>query len=451
MSRVKDFGARGDGTTDDTRAIQHAVAATSDGLIEFPRGDYRIEHTIEVRLAEQGRTSLSGLGGVGRVIMAGAGPAFRFVGTHDGNADPKNVAPHVWRQERMPQLHGLEITGAHPEADGVQFVRVMQPTLRGVLLRGLRHGVHLVERNRNLLVESCHIYDCGGVGVFFDRVNLHQSIIHGCHISYCRAGGIKVVASEIRNLQITGNDIEYNFDPHAGASADVWIDCQEGSVREGTITGNTIQALESPGGANLRFAGAGSVNQVSMWTIASNHVSNQRVNVHLRNCRGMVFTGNSLALGKDRSFLLEGCRHIVIGPHSLDHNPDYGPSSQDGIRLENCDGCLLQGVLIEGAKSGTETEGGAIELVNCRETTIQGCQVFEPLHRGIFTSGGRNLHLADCMVLDRTGASGMQCAIEMQGESPGSVVRGNLVGQGSRGEIVAHASVVVEQNRAAAR
>jgi len=39
-----------------------------------------------VRLAQRGRLGLSGLAGVGRVTMAGPGPAFRFVGTHTRTA-----------------------------------------------------------------------------------------------------------------------------------------------------------------------------------------------------------------------------------------------------------------------------------------------------------------------------------------------------------------------------
>src|SRR5262245_10997378 len=81
---VTAFGAKGDGVVDDTDAIRRAVEQSSGGLIEFPRGTYRLTQTIEIRLDQRGVTGLSGLGGVGRVVMAGSGPAFRFVGTHTG-------------------------------------------------------------------------------------------------------------------------------------------------------------------------------------------------------------------------------------------------------------------------------------------------------------------------------------------------------------------------------
>jgi hypothetical protein len=451
MSNVKNFGARGDGIADDTQALQHAVAKATDGRVEFPRGDYRISKTIEVRLAEHGRIGFTGLGGVGRITMTGPGPALRFVGTHTKSADPQTFASQVWEKERMPQVEGLEFVGAHEDADGIEFFRVMQPTLLGVLIREVRHGVRLRDRNRNLLMDSCHVYNCRGVGVFLDRVNLHQAIIHGCHISYCKAGGIRVVAGEIRNLHVTGNDIEYNFDPRAKESADVCVDCSEGgSVREGSIVSNTIQARVSPGGANVRFVGPADVNKVSMWTVSGNHISNQAVNVHLKNCRGIVLTGNSVALSGERNILIEGSRHIVVGAHSLDHNPDYKDETTDGITLRDCDGCILNGVLIEGAKAGTEEKGGAVELFDCRETTVVGCQVLDPKYRGIYAAGCRNTRVADCTVMDRRPDATMRVAIEVAGKSPGTLIRGNLVGEGTTAAIRA-SGVKVDGNELVAK
>lgn len=447
MSSVRDFGARGDGKSDDTAAIQHATSQAADGVLEFPRGDFRIRRTIEVKLSESGRMGLIGHG-VGRVTMTAPGPAFRFVGTHNKNADPMNIAAAVWEKERMPFLQGLEIVGAHPEADGVELVRCMQPTLLGVLIRDVRHAVRLFERNRNVLLDSCHIFNCRGIGVFFDRVNLHQTIIHGCHISYCKGGGIKVVDSEIRNLHITGNDIEYNYDLEARESADIWIISGAGGVREGSIVSNTIQAKVSPGGANIRFVGPDDMNKISMWAISGNHISNQAVNVHLKNCRGMVLTGNSIALSHERNILIEGGKHIVLGPHSLDHNPDYKQETMDGISLRDCDGCILNGILLEGVKAGSEREGGALEVIRCRETSVVGCQIFEPKFRGIYVADSRNTRIADCTVMERAPGT-MLAAIQVAGTSPGTLIRGNVVGKGSQGDILAPGAIV-ESNHAAA-
>jgi len=48
---VKDFGAVGDGVTDDTTAIQAAIDAASGKIVVFPRGAYRINSTVNLPTA----------------------------------------------------------------------------------------------------------------------------------------------------------------------------------------------------------------------------------------------------------------------------------------------------------------------------------------------------------------------------------------------------------------
>src|SRR5947207_2270405 len=93
--------------------------------------------------------------------------------------------------------------------------------LRHAIEEGDGHVIHLTTRNRNVIIADCHVYDCRGVGIFLDRVNLHQINIHGNHVSYCKRGGIVVANSEVRNIQICSNDIEYNFDLNENESADI--------------------------------------------------------------------------------------------------------------------------------------------------------------------------------------------------------------------------------------
>jgi polygalacturonase len=50
MVNVKDYGAKGDNTTDDTAAIQKAIKAAEtvdDGQVYFPPGDYVVSSTLE--------------------------------------------------------------------------------------------------------------------------------------------------------------------------------------------------------------------------------------------------------------------------------------------------------------------------------------------------------------------------------------------------------------------
>jgi hypothetical protein len=440
MSNVQEFGAKGDGQTDDTRAIQHAVH-DGDGHVVLPRGDYRLTKTIEVPLSRTGRFALSGSGGPARLIMTAPGPAIRLVGSHDQTADPAGFQPVVWDRERLPTVSGIEILGAHAEADGIELQRTMQATIHGVLLRRCRYGVHLVQRNRNFLLSHSHIYHGLAVGVFFDGVNLHQTNLIGNHISYCPHAGIKIERSEIRNLQITGNDIEYNFDPEHADSADVWIDVREGTVREGTICSNTIQAKHSPGGANVRIEGAPreSSNTAGLWSITGNVLMSQAVNLLLRSCRGVVVTGNTFASGYERSIVIDKCRHMVVGSNTFDHNPDYTGDRVDGITIRNSAGCALSHLILESTRAGTAEQGGAIEVFQSREITIQGCQVLDPSHRGIYLSEVRDSRISDCTVLDRRTPPVMHDAIRVAGGG-GNMFVSNRLAPGLHGDLVAPAA-----------
>lgn len=438
MSHVKAFGAIGDGKHDDTDAIRHCIE-NCDGTVVFPRGNYRITSTVEIDTNTTGRAAIFGDGGAATLTMEGAGPALRIVGTHDRNADPNTFRPGVWESERMPTISQLEIVGAHDEAIGIQLEGTMQATITGVLIRRCRYGVHLVKRNRNLLLANSHIYDGRGaaIGVYFDGVNLHQANIVGCHISYQYHAGIKIQRSEIRNLQITGCDIEYNFDPKAEDCADVWIDSREGTVREGTITSCTIQAKRSPGGANVRIEGAPDdlSRTAGLWTITGNILQSQDINLLLRSVRAVNVSGNSFCSGFDRSMVIERCRNIAIGSNTIDFNPDYGGERIDGIRISDSAACSLNGLIVQSARAGSPESGGAIHLQRCSEMSLIGCQVFAPEHRGLHLEEVRNSSISACMI-SRGASATMRESIRTRGCGDDLLIQGNVLSRGTQGDLV---------------
>lgn len=447
MSNVRDFGAAGDGKMDDTDAVEHALAE-GDGTLEFPPGDYLLTRTVKIELSKTGRLAIDGSGGSAKLLMAGEGPAFHVIGTHDKSADPAGFQPQVWRRERMPTVLNLEIEGRHPKACGFLFEGVMQPTLEGVLLRELDDAVRIHGRARNVLISHCHIYHNRGLGVFFDRLNLHQAIITGSHISYCARGGIAIVGSEIRNLQITGNDIEYNFDLDGPQAADILIDARaEGSsVREGTIASNTIQAKYSPGGANVRMVGFGRElnHKAGMFTISDNLIGSQETNVHLVACRGVVVSGNVVYSGHRRNLEIDGSRNIVVGNNSFDHNPDYGVRELcTGVRLADSVDCTFSGSIIHDCQQGEHTVAGApplvrdglLEIVRCQRVNVSGCQVLDGQPYGIYVEDSSYLNLTGTSVLETRAEKKTRASIRLRGAGRGNLLASNTLGRGTQDAI----------------
>jgi hypothetical protein len=432
MTRAADFGATGDGRTDDTEAIQRAVAE-GDGMLVFDRGDYVISRPIVVELAESGRLGMTG-GGVATLVMTGAGPALDIIGTHRGSASPDSFEEGVMEGQRMPTISGLEVLGAHEQADGIRLSYTHAATLTGLQIRECRHAVHLVERDRNLIIADCHIYHNRGVGVFYDGVNIHQSNITGSHISYNMGGGIKLLDAEVRNIQFTGNDIEYNYDLEADASADVWIDCRSSSIREGAITGNTIQASASPGGANVRIIGARADRPTAAGnlTVSGNLISSQETNVHIADSRGVVVSGNHFFSGHRHAVHIERSEFINLAGNNFGNNPDYKAETRDGIVIEDSNGCSITGCIIENCAA----EAGAVDVRRSRSLIISACQVHDPRTRAIHLADVRRAVISSCIVSVNEDESTLRESVRLSGECTEVELAANLLMEGPEGAVV---------------
>ncbi len=455
ISNVKDFGAKGDGITDDTEAIIAAIKGASDGHVVFPRGKYRISETIDVKLAEVGPIGLSGRGGSAQIIMEGKGPALRFSGSNIGAANPDLVETYKWEKERMPLINNLEIVGDHPKANGLEFHQTIQTILTSVLIRDVHHGILLSSNNRNVIISNSHIYNNSGIGIYLDSVNLHQINISNSHISYNLLGGIKTSSnSNIRNFQITGNDIEYNYDTENDSRtssedlrvADIWIDCSEGgSVREGTISGNTIQAKPSEGGANIRFTGAdGNYEKIGLWSITGNHISSQMVNIHLDNTQGISITGNTFIRGYDRHMIIDNSRNVIVNANIFDNNKDYTPEdvvyNSGGISISKSSNLIVGDNILDGVEYEKE---GVITVNKSSKIALESNQINNPKFRGIQINSSSNIWVTGCRIHKNESNSSMLSAIEVNGVCPGTIIKNNSITRGKQGGIVNRGSGVI--------
>ncbi|HOJ56243.1 MAG TPA: right-handed parallel beta-helix repeat-containing protein [Phycisphaerae bacterium] len=404
---LRDFGARGDGRADDTAAIQKAIES-GKGVVQFPKGVYRITRPIVIDLNKVGYTALTG-NGVAQIVMAGPGPAFRIIGTHFKSAAPSGFAPEIWDRQRMPLVDGIAILGAHDKAVGIEASGTMQLTISRVLIRKALHGIHLVKNNRNITISDCHIYDNRGAGIYFDDANLHQSNITGCHISYNDGGGIVTRAGNVRNIHITGCDLESNMSPGAKPSANVLIDSRGGShgTAEVAITGCTLQHNStSPDSANIRIIGRSTPGdgqeqvREGHVTISGNVLSDVQVNIHLSHCRGVAITGNTFWMGYRHDLLAEDSSNIVVGPNNFDRNPRYtygvGAKANHGVVFRNCEDCTLTGLHINGVQKAP----AGLLIANCRRMNITGCTILNCDSAGLLLDNVAHSHVSGCIIRD---------------------------------------------------
>tara|TARA_B100000686_G_C16747291_1_gene950263 strand:+ start:619 stop:1974 length:1356 start_codon:yes stop_codon:yes gene_type:complete len=435
MSNVRQFGAKGDGTTDDTEAILHAVEK-GDGTLFFPSGTYLISETINIPLTDKGPCAISGDSGTSTVIMAGEGPTFRLNGAHQGTGDPGSVNPGVWNQERMPTVQSIALEGKNPKADGFELLGTMQSVFEGVMVRRMRHGIHLVKRNRNVVISHCHLYHNTGVGLYLDRVNLHQINISNSHISYNRLGGIRIEGSEVRNLQITGNDIEYNNAKSHGKlrsepTAEIWIDATapKSSVNEVTINSNTIQATSSPGGANIRILEKRDESRPpGLITISGNVIGSQENNVHLSGVYGVTVSGNTIYSCTNRNLLIENSRLVTVGSN---HFRRHTPSRGTGARLVSSEDCTVSGCTFhDESEEGQDSGASLLELENCRRIAITGCVLTDGVPYGIDATDCDDLRVTGCIITDNRKVKKSKGSLNFTGKGKrNGVASSNLSGK----------------------
>lgn len=463
MSDIRDFGAVGDGQTDNAQAIEHALSQ-HDGVLEFPKGEYLLSRTVQVDLETCGPLTIRGIGGAARLVMAGPGPTLRWVGTHRGTAAPSSVSEVIWERERSPKICDLEILGMHPEADGLELLRCWQPNFVGLSIHNVRHGIRIADRNRNVIIDRCHIYHNTGVGVFLDQVNLHQINIVGSHISYNRLGGIRIENSEVRNLQITGNDIEYNnaashdVDPDYASepTAEIYMSCGEkGSMREITISSNTIQSTASPHGANIRLIGSPEVtHRIGMLSVSGNLIGSQESNIWATRCRGLVISGNYIYGAEFRNICLEECENVSLTGNCIGANPDYQvPVRQVSVRLDQCDGVSLTGDIIEAmppvdlAKVPTHHRPAQalIEIEECRSVAISNCQLIDAIPTAIDVRESHLVTVDQCQMTNRRAETDRQWTLRWQGQGEYNAVRNCVIQAGREGTIQASPETGVTQ------
>lgn len=430
-------GVIGDGKTDDTVAIQSAIDSGASSL-HLPAGSFRLTRPLVVDLDKTGFVSFSG-NGVATIVMDGPGPAIRFVGTHQGTADPQSFERNVWDRQRAPMIDGIEIVGMHPKACGIEANGTMQLTLTRLIVRHVLHGIHLTNRNRNVLIASCHLYENHGVGLFLDNVDLHQINVNGCHISYNDQGGIVSQRGNVRNLHINGCDIESNMNSETPPTANILIDCSESvhGTAEVAISGCTIQHnSKAKDSANIRIISRGisKPDQLEVrWgnaTITGNVFSDVATNVHLKECRGVALQGNTFWMGYDHNLLVEDCSNIVVGPNNLDRNPSYNygnaAKSKNAVVFRNCDDCTINGLHV----SNVQGSPAAVELDGCQRFNVSSCSILDCDGPGLLLRNVSRSIIMGCLVRDDRAARTPSPSLRIEGGQDNSFFN-NVLSHGS--------------------
>lgn len=237
---VMDFGAKGDGVTDDTGAIQAALDATANGgNVLFPlttSNTYLVSSALKFYSGQK----LMGAGGVG---ISTGGTILRLTASSTSVIEPKTPTSTTW---------GFGAEGIYFDAQGnapcaVKFYNTSHSTLKNCATNCTTAngaGV-LLDANVTLaayfnLIENCRCYGTGtgGAGIRFQNGANVNTILGGKCGSGCYYG-LDFLSQSSGNI-IIGTDLEgiTTACVHADASGNVF----ENVHMESTPTGFLITA-----------------------------------------------------------------------------------------------------------------------------------------------------------------------------------------------------------------
>jgi parallel beta-helix repeat protein len=291
---VRSFGAKGDGVTDDTAAIQSALdaAGASGGqTVLFPAGTYKLTDTLFV----DSNTSLVGVGATSVLLQTTVDRGTIYNRKWDDGTGNSNI-----------NVSSLTVDGGGVGGIGIAFAGVKGGSVKDVFVKRLTgYGIWLWASGEiipgfqglptmNVTVSGCTVTDVIDVGIEMDASD--TCTVTGNSISV-RSGYAAISAwNGAANCVITNNTIigEGSKPPatafRVGPRADVtYARVTEnivfrGNVAKNVLHGCVVSGLRS-GPKNITFAD----NKLTSWDAATGGVG-----VDLTICDQIVVQGNTL-------------------------------------------------------------------------------------------------------------------------------------------------------------
>ncbi len=327
------YGARGDGRSDDTAAIQKAIDAITGtgGTVTIPKGTFMIN-----AVARNGRSGLS----------LGSDMSLRL----DPDAILKALPNPAEEYSILlvSGVHDVTITGGTLEGD--------RNTHRGT---GGEWGMGLqISRSRQVVVAGVTARECWGDGFYVTNASSGITFcgVVGDHnrrqgISIVSGEGILVKDSTFKNTQGTDPACGIDVEPNEGQTVSnlVITDCTVTNNAGGGIAGGPPYTMRKV----ANFTGS---------RISHNLITgNKAAGILISACEGNTIEGNTIGHTEGYGVLLRGeaLRMVVTG------NTITG-STKDGIYLEDCAGTVVTNNKVSG------NAGHGINQVNGCGAKVQG-------------------------------------------------------------------------------
>ena len=299
VTYVTDYGAKGDGVTDDSQAFINAVA--NRGLIIVPPGKYRITKPITL----QSNTILTGCGG-SVLLIDGAIPTINIWSAGMVYHDVTNI-----------RITNLELT-LHPNAKSGSGITIVQD---------YKENVTMQSAIANIYLDHLYIHDINdrGIGTFAGGIGSKRK--HGypeIYIDRCileRCKGSIINSSVI--VKITNCLIRYN---KSGGGEAISID--NGCILS-VISNCTFD--QNDGGAGAISTDETEFLRIDRCAFIDNMVPHIKLNLESGNCDSVMIRDNYM-IGTQNAIACTTTTAFTANNMQVTNNRSLSPISVNGMR-----------------------------------------------------------------------------------------------------------------------
>jgi len=339
---VKDFGAVGDGVTNDAPAIQLALDTGKPVYLPKSTAEYYIQSTLNMN---QNDMILFGEGEIMADSSMAAGSNVILI-----TGDRCKIEGITIDQNNIATGRSIRITNA---AD---------TTIRGVLAQNCQQAfIRADGLVTNLFVYECRMKDTKGFGVWIEDPDAGSSglIVSNCHFKFTTGSGfgdgveVNAPTNGFSNVVVSDN----YFEGFYGDSANAGVGVGFAKVSNATISGNVVQNCESDGIHVEDESKSVTIVGNTVFNVCQSTTSSSGGIVIVTNSDDITVVGNTVRLTNQRPCFVstsaagDYCERLTIADNTFEGGLQYS------MTIESVKDCTITGnVLYEMNTQNTSTQ-----------------------------------------------------------------------------------------------